>query len=72
MYIISIIEKIFESSFLINLFEDINVPRISYKLSQSYRHTNRSDKHLETEGVALSILFYILIEDREKQSFDKS
>ena len=34
-YIISIIGKIFESSFLTNLFEDTNVAHILYKLSQS-------------------------------------
>jgi hypothetical protein len=32
---ISIIRKIFESSFLINLFEDTNIARIFYKLSQT-------------------------------------
>ena len=48
--------QIFESSFLINLFGDRNVIRISYKLSQSYRHANRGDKHLETEGVELRCL----------------
>jgi hypothetical protein len=47
--IISIIGKIFESSFLINLFGDRNVARIFYKLSQSYRHANHDDKHLGTE-----------------------
>jgi len=31
-YIISIVEKIFKSSFLTNLFRDINVARIFYKL----------------------------------------
>ena len=38
---ISIIGKIFESSFFTNLFEDQNVARILYKSSQIYgTHTN--------------------------------
>ena len=38
---ISIIGKIFESSFLTNLFEDPNVARILYKSSQTCgTHTN--------------------------------
>ena len=52
-YIISIIGKIFESSFLINLFGDTNVARIFYKSSQTCgTHTN-GDSYLGTEGVYL-------------------
>ena len=48
---ISIIEKIFESSFLINLFGDTNIAYIFYKLSQtSGTHTN-GDSYLGTERV---------------------
>ena len=48
---ISIIGKIFKYSFLINLFGDINVTCIFYKLSQTCGiHTN-SDSYLETKEV---------------------
>ena len=43
--------QIFESSFLINLFEDKNIARIFYKSSQSYQHANRGDEYLETEYI---------------------
>ena len=33
---INIITQIFKSIFIINLFKDINVPRIFYKYSQTY------------------------------------
>jgi hypothetical protein len=48
-YIISIIGKIFESSFLINLLEDTNVTYILYKSSQTYGHRNRK-QHLIGDG----------------------
>jgi hypothetical protein len=52
-YIISIIGKVFESSFLINLFGDTNITRIFYKVSQTYgTHTN-DDTYLETERVEI-------------------
>jgi hypothetical protein len=41
MVIISIVEKVFKSRFLINLFRDINIACIFYKLSQTCgTHTN--------------------------------
>jgi len=40
---ISIIGKIFESSFLINLFEDINIARIFYKSSQTWNIKIQND-----------------------------
>jgi hypothetical protein len=42
--IISIIRKIFESSFLINLFEDTKVVHIFYKSSQTYDTNINGDK----------------------------
>jgi hypothetical protein len=44
-------EKIFESSFLINLFEDINVVCIFYKSSQTYGTHTKYDTYLGTERV---------------------
>ena len=41
--VISIFGKIFESSFLTNLFEDINITRIFYKSSQSYGTKTKND-----------------------------
>ena len=43
-YIIDIIGKIFESSFLINLFGDTNVVRIFYKSSQTCGTETRNDR----------------------------
>jgi hypothetical protein len=51
------IGKIFESSFSINLFRDINVTRIFYKSSQTCDTYTKDDTYLETEGVVSS--FYI-------------
>jgi hypothetical protein len=49
---LSIIGKIFESSFLINLFRDINIAYIFYKSSQTCdTHTN-DDRYKGTERVA--------------------
>jgi hypothetical protein len=40
----------FKSSFLTNLFEDTNVARIFYKLSQTCDTKTENDKHFKTEG----------------------
>ena len=48
---ISIIGKIFESSFLINLFEATNIARIFYNLSQTCGTHTKSNTYLGTEGV---------------------
>ena len=50
---ISIIGKIFESSFLTNLFEDLNVARILYKSSQICgMHTKR--RQLNRDGGSIN------------------
>jgi hypothetical protein len=43
--------KIFESSFLINLFGDTNVARIFYKSSQTYSTHINGDRYKGTKGV---------------------
>ena len=48
---ISIIEKIFESSFLTNLFGATNVARIFSKSSQTYGTYTNGDSYLGTEEV---------------------
>jgi hypothetical protein len=58
---ISIIGRIFESSFLINLFGDKNIAHIFYKLSQTYGTHINVDKYLGTEGVDFSSSLYYAI-----------
>jgi hypothetical protein len=47
----SIIGKIFESSFLINLFGDTIIAHIFYKSSQTCSMHTNSDRYKGTDGV---------------------
>jgi hypothetical protein len=47
----SIIGKIFDSSFLINLFRDTNIVRIFYESIQTCSMHTNGDSYLRTDGV---------------------
>ena len=55
-HIISIIGKIFESNFLINLFKDTNVVRIFYKSSHTCGTHANDDRYLGTREYVINII----------------